>query len=62
MNLAVADAHQRAVEAALEYLEGNATFTRRGHGGAEVIESKGLIAAGFRHRTSRNGDPQLHTH
>ncbi|HUP75541.1 MAG TPA: MobF family relaxase [Acidimicrobiales bacterium] len=62
VNLAVADAHQRAVDAALDYIERNAAFTRRGHGGAEVIESKGLLAAGFRHRTSRNGDPQLHTH
>ncbi|MEO8698311.1 MAG: MobF family relaxase, partial [Acidimicrobiales bacterium] len=62
VNLAVRDAHQRAVDAALDYIERNAAFTRRGHGGAEVIPTNGLIAAGFRHRTSRNGDPQLHTH
>ena len=62
VHLAVRDAHERAVDAALEYLEREATFTRRGHGGLEVIETNGLIAAGFRHRTSRNGDPQLHTH
>src|SRR5215203_5956094 len=35
---------------------------RRGHGGAMVEEASGLIAAAFRHRTSRAGDPQLHTH
>ncbi|MEO8691985.1 MAG: MobF family relaxase, partial [Acidimicrobiales bacterium] len=62
VNLAVRDAHQHAVDAALGYIERNAAFTRRGHGGVEVIPTKGLIAAGFRHRTSRNGDPQLHTH
>ena len=62
VNLAVRDAHEHAVNAALDYLEREATFTRRGHGGLEVIETHGLIAAGFRHRTSRNGDPQLHTH
>jgi conjugative relaxase-like TrwC/TraI family protein len=27
-----------------------------------VIAGRGLIAAAFRHRTSRAGDPQLHTH
>jgi conjugative relaxase-like TrwC/TraI family protein len=26
------------------------------------METSGLVAAGFRHRTSRAGDPQLHTH
>ena len=62
VNLAVREAHEHSVSAALEYLEREATFTRRGHGGLEVIETNGLIAAGFRHRTSRNGDPQLHTH
>ena len=62
VNMAVRDAHERAIDAALAYLEREATFTRRGHAGLDVIETKGLIAAGFRHRTSRNGDPQLHTH
>jgi conjugative relaxase-like TrwC/TraI family protein len=62
VNLAVRDAHEHAIDSALAYLEREATFTRRGHGGLEVIETRGLVAAGFRHRTSRNGDPQLHTH
>ena len=26
------------------------------------MRGEGLIAAAFRHRTSRNGDPHLHTH
>ena len=30
--------------------------------GPTVIEGDGFVAAAFRHRTSRAGDPQLHTH
>ena len=33
-----------------------------GMAGAIVEEASGLVAAAFRHRTSRAGDPQLHTH
>ena len=36
--------------------------TRRGAGGAQAIAGNGFVAAAFRHRTSRAGDPQLHTH
>ncbi len=46
----------------LGYLERSAAAVRRGHGGAEVVPASGLVAAAFRHRTSRAGDPQLHTH
>ena len=56
------DAHERAVEAALGYLEREACWTRRGHGGAERLRGEGFIAAAYRHRLSRAGDPQLHTH
>ena len=44
------------------YLERYATWTRRGHGGIEQVRGDGLVAAAFRHRTSRAGDPHLHTH
>lgn len=54
--------HQRSVEAALKYMEANACLTRRGKGGATFVKGNGFIAAGFMHRSSRNGDPQLHTH
>lgn len=27
-----------------------------------MLRAEGLVAAGFTHRTSRAGDPQLHTH
>src|SRR3954466_4976115 len=43
-------------------VERHAGVTRRGRGGAHVIAGRGLIGAAFRHRTSRAGDPQLHTH
>jgi conjugative relaxase-like TrwC/TraI family protein len=59
---AVRDAHDRAVSEALGYVERTAAVTWRGRGGAHVIAGRGLIAAAFRHRTPRAGDPQLHTH
>ena len=55
-------AHDRAVREAIGYLERTAAAVGRGSGSAIVEEASGLIAAGFRHRTSRAGDPQLHTH
>jgi conjugative relaxase-like TrwC/TraI family protein len=56
------DAHDGAVGDALGYMEREAAATRRGPGGVHVIAGNGLVAAAFRHRTSRAGDPQLHTH
>lgn len=58
----VRDAHDQAVAAALGYLEREATFARRGKGGRRFVRGDGLVVARFRHRTSRAGDPQLHTH
>ncbi|MDQ3973827.1 MAG: relaxase domain-containing protein [Actinomycetota bacterium] len=57
----VRDAHDRAVVAALGYLEREAGWSRRGVDGVERVRVAGL-AAGFRHRSSRAGDPLLHTH
>src|SRR5215210_685525 len=56
------DAHDRAVADALSYMERHAAVTRRGPGGVHQIAGNGFVAAAFRHRTSRAGDPQLHTH
>ncbi|MCW2985661.1 MAG: conjugative relaxase, partial [Conexibacter sp.] len=58
----VREAHDGAVRDALDYLERNATWTRRGPAGKHRIRGDGLTVAAFRHRTSRAGDPQLHTH
>jgi conjugative relaxase-like TrwC/TraI family protein len=55
-------AHDRAVADALGYVERECAVTRRGAGGVHSIPGRGLVAAAFRHRTSRAGDPQLHTH
>src|SRR3954452_15045705 len=58
----VRDAHDVAVREAVGHLERWAAAVRRGHGGLMVEQASGLVAAAFRHRTSRAGDPQLHTH
>lgn len=58
----VRDAHDEAVRQSLDYLEDHACWTRRGRAGRRHVEGEGLTVATFRHRTSRAGDPQLHTH
>jgi conjugative relaxase-like TrwC/TraI family protein len=58
----VREAHEAAVDAALAVLEDEACRVRRGRGGAHVRPGDGFVAAAFRHRTSRSGDPHLHTH
>jgi conjugative relaxase-like TrwC/TraI family protein len=55
-------AHKHAVSEGVDYLERHALFARRGDGGQRRIGTSGLVGAAFVHRTSRNGDPQLHTH
>jgi conjugative relaxase-like TrwC/TraI family protein len=57
----VAEAHQAGVRAAVAYLD-EQVGTRTGRHGAEHVQSEGLLAVGFTHRTSRAGDPLLHTH
>lgn len=56
------EAHQVAMKEALAYLEETASHGRRGHAGAQRVRTNGFVAAAFRHRTSRAGDPNLHTH
>lgn len=59
----VAAAHAEAVHDALTYLESHATVSRRRiDGRIEQVRGEGLVVAAFQHRTSRAGDPQLHTH
>src|SRR6266540_1724192 len=57
----VLDAHHHATSEALGYLEEH-IGARRGHGGCDHVAGNGLLAVGFDHRTSRAGDPLLHTH
>jgi conjugative relaxase-like TrwC/TraI family protein len=58
----VNEAHAAAVAEALAYLQRQACWTRRGHGGHEFVQGNGFLAAAYLHRSSRAGDPQLHTH
>jgi conjugative relaxase-like TrwC/TraI family protein len=56
-------AHVDAVTAALRFLENKAAVTRQQTGGVRRrVPTSGWAAATFVHRTSREGDPQLHTH
>ncbi|MFL5897995.1 MAG: MobF family relaxase [Solirubrobacterales bacterium] len=55
-------AHAEAVQAGLDYLQQTACWTRRGAGGHEFVQGNGFLAAAYVHRSSRAGDPQLHTH
>ena len=61
----VVDVHDRAVEATLVWIEGNAAETRvKDPATGRMVREGGqkMVAATFRHDTSRNLDPQLHTH
>jgi len=58
----IVSAHEAAVEQALAYMEREACRARRGQAGATVVDGRGFVAAAFRHRSSRAGDPLLHTH
>ena len=60
--LAVAQAHAAAWQAALCYLEDEACVTRRGKNGVVREHAAGFVAAAYQHRTNRAQDPHLHTH
>ena len=62
---AVVRAHDEAVRATLDWVESDLLQTRsydRATGRRPRVRADGMVAAGFRHLTSRNQDPQLHTH
>ena len=61
----IVDAHDRAVAATLAWIERNAAETRMKDpetGRMGRVGNQKIVAATFRHDTSRNLDPQLHTH
>ena len=58
---AVLAAHHAGLAEAVAYLDEH-LGARRGHGGVQHVSGQGLLAVGFDHRTSREGDPLLHTH
>ena len=58
-------AHDAAVRATLDYIETRLLRTRRWsreERRSVQVNAPALVAATFRHVTSRNNDPQLHTH
>jgi conjugative relaxase-like TrwC/TraI family protein len=59
---AIEQAHRSAVLAGTAHLEATAGWARRGRGGATRERTAGLLMAQFDHHTSRDSDPQLHTH
>lgn len=58
----IEDAHRKAVKTATTFLENEAGWARRGRAGAVREKAAGLLMAQFDHHTSRDLDPQLHTH
>ena len=64
-NRRVLGAHDAAVRATLDWVEAELLQTRGydpATGRRPRVAADGLVAAGFRHLTSRDQDPQLHTH
>ena len=61
----IVEAHDRAVAATLDWVEKNTAETRmKDPDTGNMVRAGGqkIVAATFRHDTSRNLDPQLHTH
>jgi conjugative relaxase-like TrwC/TraI family protein len=57
------DAHDTAVAAVLDHLEAHGATTRiRTNGTRAFVDTGGLTMAAFRQSTSREDDPQIHTH
>lgn len=55
-------AHDAAVLAGMDYIERHAAVGREGKAGVNKVRGSGLISSAWMHRTSRAGDPLLHTH
>lgn len=59
----VREAHEAAVKTALGYVEANLAQARQTQAGrTETVQTRNLVVATFRHNTSRDLDPQTHTH
>ncbi|QFG77814.1 relaxase domain-containing protein [Acidithiobacillus sp. 'AMD consortium'] len=66
----VRDAHEAAIKTAMGFLEEKAALTRMSTGAkdengkaiTEIVKTGNLTFASFQHATSREGDPQTHTH
>ncbi|MGC9272078.1 MobF family relaxase, partial [Acidiphilium sp.] len=62
----IAEAHDAAVRAGMEYIEKEVAASRYGKNGLKTARGGGIAAAVFRHEDSRSvsgeADPQLHSH
>jgi conjugative relaxase-like TrwC/TraI family protein len=59
----IAKAHQQSVDYVIDYYERQAVFSRKRVEGEQYRQlANGVVGAAFDHRTSRAGDPLLHTH
>ncbi|QCU77953.1 ATP-binding cassette domain-containing protein [Citricoccus sp. SGAir0253] len=58
----IQQAHERAMNETLAWVEAHVLQSRAGHGGVAHVPVTGLVASQFDHWDSRAGDPQLHTH
>lgn len=59
---AIQEAHKKAIEAALSKIESDLMTARQGKGGKGNSQGVRLVAGVFDHATSRELDPQLHSH
>ena len=58
----VVEAHNRAVDAVLGWIESHAHTRMRRHGHVVTVDAEAIVVGVFRQHTSRRLDPQLHTH
>jgi conjugative relaxase-like TrwC/TraI family protein len=58
----VTEAHDRAVDAVLGWVESQAHTRMRRRGHVVCVDAEGIVVGVFRQHTSRRLDPQLHTH
>lgn len=58
----IAAAHAQAIDRTMQYIEANLAYTRVGPGANDKEKLVGLLWTRFDHLTSRELDPQLHSH
>jgi conjugative relaxase-like TrwC/TraI family protein len=58
----VTEAHDRAVDAVLGWVESQAHTRMRRQGHVVCVDAEGIVVGVFREHTSRRLDPQVHTH
>lgn len=58
----IVDAHTRAVEKTIKYIESIATARQTKNNTTSFVKTNNIAAAIFHHSTSRSNDPQLHSH